>query len=94
MRAARIGPTVCELDGPMPILNRSKTLIATPYSVGRDHGRVPARVVGYGSGESGCVLCQGTDAGAAEGAVRVRRSRLNSFGWFMESTATAAPWCR
>ena len=24
-RAARIGPTVCELDGPMPILNRSKT---------------------------------------------------------------------
>ena len=23
--AARIGPTVCELDGPMPILNRSKT---------------------------------------------------------------------
>src|SRR5438128_961415 len=25
-RAAHIGPTVCELDGPMPILNRSKTL--------------------------------------------------------------------
>ena len=25
MRAARIGPTVCELDGPMPILKRSKT---------------------------------------------------------------------
>ena len=25
--AARIGPTVCELDGPMPILNKSKTLI-------------------------------------------------------------------
>jgi hypothetical protein len=24
--AAIIGPTVCELDGPMPILNRSKTL--------------------------------------------------------------------
>ncbi len=24
--AARMGPTVCELDGPMPILNRSKTL--------------------------------------------------------------------
>ena len=23
--AARIGPTVCELDGPMPILKRSKT---------------------------------------------------------------------
>ena len=27
MPAARIGPTVCELDGPMPILKRSKTLI-------------------------------------------------------------------
>jgi hypothetical protein len=25
-QAAIIGPTVCELDGPMPILNRSKTL--------------------------------------------------------------------
>jgi hypothetical protein len=25
--AARIGPTVCELDGPIPILKRSKTLI-------------------------------------------------------------------
>ena len=25
--AAIIGPTVCELDGPMPILNRSKALI-------------------------------------------------------------------
>jgi hypothetical protein len=25
--AARIGPTVCELDGPMPILKRSKALI-------------------------------------------------------------------
>jgi hypothetical protein len=24
--AAIIGPTVCELEGPMPILNRSKTL--------------------------------------------------------------------
>ena len=28
-RAARIGPTVCELLGPMPILKRSKTLTAT-----------------------------------------------------------------
>ena len=27
--AARIGPTVCELDGPTPILNRSKTLVCT-----------------------------------------------------------------
>src|SRR3990167_7512133 len=30
--AARIGPTVCELDGPMPILNKSNTLIATTLS--------------------------------------------------------------
>ena len=29
MRAARIGPTVCELDGPMPIEKRSKTERAT-----------------------------------------------------------------
>jgi hypothetical protein len=29
-RAAFMGPTVWELDGPMPTLNRSKTLIATP----------------------------------------------------------------
>ncbi|GGZ65841.1 hypothetical protein GCM10010344_35320 [Streptomyces bluensis] len=29
MRAARIGPTVWELDGPMPIENRSKTETAT-----------------------------------------------------------------
>ena len=28
-RAARIGPTVCELDGPMPILKMSKTLMCT-----------------------------------------------------------------
>jgi hypothetical protein len=27
--AARMGPTVCELEGPIPILNKSKTLIAT-----------------------------------------------------------------
>ena len=35
-RAARIGPTVCELDGPMPILNRSKALTAkrVPPSLG------------------------------------------------------------
>lgn len=29
IRAARIGPTVWELDGPMPIENRSKTEMAT-----------------------------------------------------------------
>ena len=28
MVAARIGPTVCELEGPIPILNSSKTLTA------------------------------------------------------------------
>jgi hypothetical protein len=28
MRAARIGPTVCELDGPIPILKRSNALMA------------------------------------------------------------------
>jgi hypothetical protein len=28
-RAARIGPTVCELDGPMPILKMSKTEMCT-----------------------------------------------------------------
>src|SRR5688572_4642429 len=27
-RAARIGPTVCELDGPMPTLKRSNALMA------------------------------------------------------------------
>ena len=26
--AARIGPTVCELEGPIPIENKSKTLMA------------------------------------------------------------------
>lgn len=30
--AARIGPTVWELDGPMPIENRSKTEMATENS--------------------------------------------------------------
>jgi hypothetical protein len=30
--AARIGPTVCEDEGPMPILNKSKVLTATMYS--------------------------------------------------------------
>ena len=29
--AALIGPTVCELDGPMPTLNRSNTLMAMSY---------------------------------------------------------------
>jgi hypothetical protein len=32
-RAATIGPTVCELDGPMPILNRSNTLMSICLSL-------------------------------------------------------------
>src|SRR5487761_1079431 len=41
IRAAFIGPTVCELDGPMPTLNRSKTLIAMLCStVVEDYGPV------------------------------------------------------
>ena len=35
--AAIMGPTVCELDGPIPILKRSKTLIAI-MSHDIDHG--------------------------------------------------------
>ena len=41
--AARIGPTVCELDGPMPILNKSNTLIVIdpplPQSLSVPRGR-------------------------------------------------------
>src|SRR5476649_148385 len=33
-RAAIIGPTVCELDGPIPILNKSSALI-NEFSLGR-----------------------------------------------------------
>ncbi len=42
--AATIGPTVCELDGPIPILNRSKTLMVTAGSpsVPRAGGGSPA----------------------------------------------------
>jgi cyclic pyranopterin phosphate synthase len=41
--AARIGPTVCELDGPIPTLNRSNTLMATRQRYRRSvpPGRVP-----------------------------------------------------
>jgi hypothetical protein len=33
-----MGPTVCELDGPMPTLNRSKALMVmrAPLAVGED----------------------------------------------------------
>src|SRR6476646_8211838 len=47
--AARIGPTVCEDDGPMPILNRSKTLTAMVYrrwGLVRAILRLPADLVG------------------------------------------------
>ena len=33
VRAARIGPTVCEDDGPIPIENRSNTLMATLHTL-------------------------------------------------------------
>lgn len=33
IRAARIGPTVWELEGPMPMEKRSKTLMATGTSL-------------------------------------------------------------
>jgi hypothetical protein len=43
--AARIGPTVCELDGPMPTLNRSNALIVMVCSaaIGR-WANVPYRL--------------------------------------------------
>lgn len=41
--AARIGPTVCELDGPMPTENRSKTLIVTGTHPRRRRGRAPGQ---------------------------------------------------
>src|SRR6476646_1884138 len=47
IRAARIGPTVCELDGPMPILKRSKTLIAMSWiDPSRNRKAVPMLRVG------------------------------------------------
>src|SRR5690606_10260892 len=46
-RAARMGPTVCELDGPMPILNRSNTETAMMTLAGEPawehHGADAAR---------------------------------------------------
>src|SRR5580658_4214311 len=36
LAAARIGPMVCELDGPTPILYRSKRLVVTDEIVARD----------------------------------------------------------
>ena len=42
VRAARIGPTVCDDDGPIPIENRSKTLMATRSSCAGDRP-VPMR---------------------------------------------------
>src|SRR5271165_461568 len=36
-RAARMGPTVCELEGPIPILNNSKKLVFTSHPRGAIH---------------------------------------------------------
>src|SRR5689334_5375723 len=49
--AARIGPTVCELDGPIPTLNRSKTLMVTiaPALAGRPRGHPRFRPVFRGA---------------------------------------------
>ncbi|GGS59440.1 hypothetical protein GCM10010238_55760 [Streptomyces griseoviridis] len=73
MRAARIGPTVCELDGPMPIENRSKTEMATEDSSKRGwcgEGRgAPSAGGGPGAprgARPGPVVRPGT-AGAAPG---------------------------
>src|SRR5436190_8574939 len=77
--AAFIGPTVCELDGPMPTLNRSKTLMAiwqystiitgkTPLSV-KDYGPIAVeqypvfRVPGHRPGQD---LCLDVPAGLGE----------------------------
>jgi len=35
-RAARIGPTVCELDGPMPMVNRSTTLKGEAFNASNE----------------------------------------------------------
>src|SRR5690348_7098116 len=43
--AARIGPTVCEDDGPMPILKRSKTLTAMLGMLGRKDGYSTPRLL-------------------------------------------------
>ena len=40
--AARIGPTVCELDGPMPTVKSSKTLTTGPVCLPRPRGAGPA----------------------------------------------------
>src|SRR5215813_5174348 len=50
MPAARIGPTVCELDGPMPILNRSKALMVTSdlLPLKTYHGFLPSELLQNG----------------------------------------------
>ncbi|GAA4609067.1 hypothetical protein GCM10023107_89790 [Actinoplanes octamycinicus] len=58
IRAARIGPTVCELDGPIPIENRSKTETAMTPPIGaqpgelRHHDASPATSASYSASES------------------------------------------
>ena len=65
-RAARIGPTVCELEGPMPILNRSKTLNAMRHCT--RHGAGPA------ADDRGC---QATSAGTT--VIKTATGRGNPF---------------
>src|ERR1700752_3807367 len=48
IRASFIGPTVCELDGPMPTLNRSKTLMAMWQYSTIFTGKTPLSVKDYG----------------------------------------------
>src|ERR1051325_9489096 len=62
-RAARIGPTVCELDGPIPILKMSNTEICTVYKAYRVlDGPARARPAGSQSEQD-----PGLDAGRQPG---------------------------
>jgi hypothetical protein len=58
MHAAVIGPMVCELDGPTPILNRSKTLATTAeLLICRSGGRAwPDMKRSVGIGKKSCTL--------------------------------------
>ena len=46
-RAARIGPTVCELEGPIPILKRSKALMGIRLRQGYIGAALPAALTGF-----------------------------------------------
>src|SRR5690606_15475530 len=70
--AAAIGPPVWELDGPIPILKRSKTLIAIDGRLSRSvpgpAGRAPAGMSGLARGEGGVLLGGEQVLGVALGA--------------------------